>query len=159
MNEWNGDFTVKGRDYDTELIGPIRQDIIDADRLVRIECHYRIPAFYLYRAAYAGDSVYLPFLKRWAIGFVDSALVGFMAHDTGEYDELVGVLALDALSIIIHLKALQTPAEAEESLGIPADAYRKLRATLVRMIDGELRDYFGWLGAMYRIVLSQNRRT
>ena len=150
------DYDLRGPDWDTSLCGPITEAIIDADRLTLLDFKPRIPAFYLYRAAYCGDSLYVPFLKRWAIGFVDCALAGRVKRT--ERDELVGLIALDVIFQILELREMVTPAEAEDLIGVPAKAYKRLRACILQMVDGELREYFGWLGAAYRATILTNRR-
>src|SRR5690606_16750213 len=58
-----GDYDLRGLDFETYLVGPVTDKIIDADRLVRQRVSNGFPNWALYRCVYAGDTHLLPMLR------------------------------------------------------------------------------------------------
>ena len=155
--EVQADYAVKGRDYDTEMIGPITGTLIDAARLARAEYANGFPNWELYRAACCGDVVYTPFLKTWAQAFaIAYGMTGGVRKDAYS-DELCAIAGLDALSIVLYRRELQPYTVTATDLGVHESTYRRLRDSVARRMERSLQDYWGVLGACYRFTCHYER--
>src|SRR5690606_32425871 len=64
-----GDYDLRGLDFETYLVGPVTDKIIDADRLVRSRYNNGFPNWTLYRTVYAGDTHLRTQLRDWCVAY------------------------------------------------------------------------------------------
>lgn len=153
-----GCYTIRGPDTETALIGPITAQIIDADRLVRLEFRNGFPNWMLYRTALAGDSIYLPKLKYWAIAFTWVVLTQTPGIRVKATDELVGVVALDALAMIIYNREVFPYSSAAQAAGVHHKTYKALRNLIYRRLKASLDEYWLHLICAYSQVKIYERK-
>lgn len=155
--EVQADYAVKGRDYDTEMIGPITGTLIDAARLARAEYVNGFPNWELYRAAYCGDVVYTPYLKTWAQAFaIAYGMTGGLRKDAYS-DEVCAVAGLDALCFVLYRGELQPYTVTAAAFDIDPKTYKRLRSVVAARMERSLQDYWGVLGACYRFICHYER--
>ena len=155
--KWNGDYTVKGRDYDTELVGEITDEVIDADRLCRLEYSNGFPNFAIYRLVLAGDRSYMPIVRPWWELF---ALEWCRSNMRGGFSpELAVIASWDSLHRVCHPNESHMPAQdAADALDVDLETYTRARNSLKAVLGASLAHYWGLLGAMYRIVNAVNKK-
>ena len=156
-----GDWDVRGKDYDTALIGPVTDSIIDADRLVRCEWRNGFPNWMLYRTVLAGDDLYTSRLRMWAVAFSAAYCQCGGVKRSVYSDELACVAAWDALNILINPRGDHPYRETAEALGVHHSTYKRLRTHLYASMRGSMEMYWCQMGAAYRQVLfyERNRAT
>lgn len=155
--EVQADYAVKGRDYDTELVGPISDDIIDADRLCRVEFDNGFPNFAIYRLVLCQDRGYLRPVRQWWVLF---AIEWCRTHMHGAFsEELATVAAWDSLQRVMDpARPILSANEVAESLGVAPRDYRRARESLRKVLSAALATYWTALGGMYRVVIVVNRK-
>jgi hypothetical protein len=136
-------YDLRGKDTETHLVGPITAQIIDADRLVRVEWQNGMPNWMLYRTALAGDSLYLPKLREWVIAFTWVYAINGGVKRQAITDELIGAAALDALAMTIYERPLQAYRATAEAIGANHKTYWRLREAIYLRMKESLREY--WL--------------
>lgn len=154
-----GCYTIRGPDTETALIGPITAQIIDADRLVRFEWKNGFPNWMLYRTALAGDSMYLGKLKHWVTAFTLVSLTGGTTTKRKITDELVGILALDALGMLIFNREVFPPNTASQAAGVHHKTYRRLRDGIYLRLKASLDEYWLRLICAYSQVKIYERKS
>lgn len=156
--EVEGCYDERGPDFDTALIGPVTESIIDADRLVRLDWKNGFPNWWLYRCALAGDSLGMEQLREWCVAFsVMFCQEGAVKRQTYSED-LACVAAWDALSLLLHTREIQPYTTTAEALGVHHATYKRLRGRLYRRLRGSLDEYWIRLGAAYRHVILYERK-
>lgn len=151
-----GCYTIRGPDTETALIGPITAQIIDADRLVRLEFKNGFPNWMMYRTALAGDSVYLPKLKQWVIAFTWVVCQEGAVKRHVLTEEFVGCVAIDALNILIFGRELQPYTVTAKSLGVHRDTYRRVRDGIFARLKVSLDEYWVQLvAACYQLRINE----
>ena len=150
-------YDLRGKDTETALVGPITARIIDADRLVRMDFRNGLPNWMLYRAALAGDSLYLFKLRQWTIAFTWTVASQNVKRKVLS-DELIGCAALDALSIVLYTRELQPYTVTAESIGVHHKTYRRLRDGVARRLRLSLNEYWIRLIVAYGYVLNYERK-
>lgn len=152
-----GDYDLRGRDYETELVGPITDAIIDADRLARLEHRSGFPSFALYRLVIAGDRLYLPYVRQWWV-LLSLEWCRSNMRD-GFSEELATIAAWDSLQRVMSPgRPLLPAAEAAEALGVELETYTRVRNKLRAILQAELDAYWTILCGTYRIVAYLERR-
>lgn len=149
-----GCYTIRGPDTETALIGPITSQIIDADRLVRLEWKNGFPNWMLYRTALAGDSIYLPKLREWTIAFTWVYCLGGAVKRKTISDELIGSVALDVLSKVLFTRWLDQPSVIAERIGVDRNTYKRLRDRVYSRMAASLDEY--WIRLILAYKTSQN---
>lgn len=152
-----GDHDLRGHDFDTALIGPVTESIIDADRLVRLEWKNGFPNWMLYRTVFAGDTLYLTRLRYWAVAFAVAYGQSGGVRREAYSDELAAVAAWDALNMLLNPRAEHTYREIAASLGVHHSTYRRLRRHIYASLRGSLEMYWCQLGAAYRQIIFYER--
>jgi hypothetical protein len=155
----SGDWDLRGPDFDTALIGPVTESIGDADRLVKREWQNGFPNWWLYRCAYAGDSLGLENLRQWCVAFSVTFCKEGAVKRSVYSDELATVAAWDALHAILYCRELQPYTVSAAALGVDPKTYKRLRDRLYRRLRGSLEEYWIQLGAAYRHIILYERRT
>lgn len=152
-----GDYDLRGPDFDTALIGPVTESIIDADRLVRIEWQNGFPNWMLYRTILAGDTLYMTRLRMWAVAFAIAYCQsgGMKRHAYSE--EAACVAAWDALLMLMRPSGDHPYRETAKALGVHHSTYKRLRSHLYASMRGSMEMYWCQLGAAYRQVIFYER--
>src|SRR5688572_1578314 len=88
----NGDWDVRGIDFETYLCGEITPKIIDADRIARSHVNNGFPNWALYRTVYAGDSHMRQMVRDWCVAFAISAAEAGLVRKGLPHEEM-GALA------------------------------------------------------------------
>lgn len=159
--EVQADYTVRGRDFDTILLGAITGSIIDAARFVR-EGRYTdsgwrngFPNWALYRTALAGDTHLALNLRAWCEAFG----IAHVTEHTRAPSDAVGVCAGRDAYYWITTKRWGAPSdELAEALGIAPKTYRKIRGQIAARLMVSLDEYFMRLGIALREVALLERR-
>lgn len=154
-----GDYDLRGPDYDTALIGPVTERIGDADRLVRLDFANGFPNWWLYRCAYAGDTLGLDRLRQWCVAFSIAYCMDGGIKRQAYSDELACVAAWDALHVILYSRELQPHTVSANSLGVDSKTYLRLRNRLARRLKASLEEYWIHLGVAYRHVILYERKS
>lgn len=157
-----GDYQNKIVDYDTQLIGPITDAIIDADRLARRNCLDVLPLWEMYRVAYAGDELYAPALRSWCVGFADAYCRAGGVRRDAYSEELACWVGWDAYTLLvkgasIRAQALPAVTEIADMVGVHKSTYRRLRDVIYRLLLAGLHDYWAELGIAIRRVKQRER--
>jgi len=139
--EATGDWLLRGTDYETQLAGPITDTIIDAAAWVDARWKNGFPNWDLYRAAIAGDSLYIPGVRRWVVAFAIAHCLSGGVKAEAYSDELACVAGWDALHILIHSRELQPTTVSATLLGVHHKTYRRLRDSLVNRLASSLIEY------------------
>lgn len=153
-----GDYDKRGQDFDTYLLGPVTDSIIDADRLVRLDFNNGMPNWALYRACLAGDTIYLGRLRRWAVAFSVAYCTTGGVKESVYSEELACVAAWDALNMLVHNRQLQPYTITADALGVHHKTYARLRRILYARMRYSLYTYWDWLGAAIRAVKILERK-
>lgn len=140
------------------LIGPVFDSIIDADRLVRTEFRNGFPNWALYRTCLAGDTLYLPALRRWVVAFTVAYCQSGGIKRQAYSDELAAVAAWDALHMLIFCRQMQPYSETAAALGVHHKTYRCLRDTIYARLRASLDEYWIQLSAAFRHVVLYERK-
>lgn len=153
-----GDWFVRGRDYETELLGPITDTIIDADRLAQLDHRNGMPNFAMYRLILAGDSLYIRSVRQWWVLF---SLEWCRAHmRSGFSEELATIAAWDSLQRVMEpAHPLLPAAEVADSLGVELETYTRARNALRQTLAATLDSYWGLLCGTYRIAVYLERKS
>lgn len=150
-------YDLRGKDTETHLVGPITSQIIDADRLVRADFRNGMPNWMLYRTALAGDSIYLPRLREWVTAFTLTYCLNGAVKRKTINDELVGAVALDALSRLVFGRWLDQPSAMAECIGMDRNTYKRLRDRIYSRMAVSLDEYWIRLILAYRMVKNYER--
>jgi len=157
VKELQADYTLRGRDYETELVGPIDDTIIDAARLADLEHRNGFPNFALYRLILAGDRLYMKPVRKWWVLF---SLEWCRNRMRGAYsEELATLVAWDSLQRVMDpARPLLPGPEAAEALGVQCKDYVRVRDGLVAVLYAAVGAYWNWLGITYRVVCRLERK-
>lgn len=140
-----GDYDLRGPDFETILVGPVTERVIDAARLVRIgpdAWSNGFPNWAMYRTAQAGDSLHLTRLREWVVAFtVAYATTGGVRTDAYS-DELAAVAGWDALHMLVHCRPMQPYTITADALGVHHKTYRCLRDTVYARLRASMDEYW-----------------
>ena len=158
-----GDYDLRGRDFETALIGPVGAEIIDADRFVREGRHGEpgwangFPNWALYRTVYAGDTHLRGQLRAWCVAFgIAHCEAGGMR--AGMPCEGVGVLAgWDAYYRLLHGRWAITSEDVADVAGVDPKTYRKVRGQVYARNLASLQEYFVRMQVALRQVWMHDR--
>jgi hypothetical protein len=151
-----GCYDLRGRDFETALCGPITPSIIDADRLVRLDWVNGFPNWELYRVVVAGDTLHMQRLKDWTVALSLVYCADSMKRETYS-DELACVVAWDALFALLHSGWMQPHTVMAEALEVHESTYKRMRDGLHKRLRASLDEYWVRLGAAYRHVILYER--
>lgn len=155
--EAEGDWNVRGRDQDTELLRSITDVLIDADRLVREEWDNSFPNWYLYRAAYLQERHAILKVQPWVAAFSIACLSTSMRSDAYS-DELAFIAGMDALNMLIYSHPLLPAYLTAADLGVHTKTYVRARNSVYVRLKKSLDEYWELLGIHYRIAKRMHRK-
>jgi hypothetical protein len=156
--EVQADYTLRGPDFETILVGPVTAVIVDADRLVRSEWRNGFPNWGMYRAALAGDALPMSRLKDWVIAFtVAYGMTGGVRRDAYS-DELAYAAGLDALHMLVNSRQMQPYTLTADAVGVHHKTYRCLRDTIYARLKASLDEYWIRMQVAIRQVAMHDRK-
>jgi len=152
-----GDYDLRGLDFETYLVGPVTDKIIDADRLVRSRYNNGFPNWVLYRTVYAGDTHLRTQLRDWCVAYsIAVAESGFVRK--GLPAEEMGCLAgWDAYYRLLNHRWVVGGQDIADVAGVDPKTYRKLRNYVYAANLLSLQDYFVELQIAVRQVWKEDR--
>lgn len=152
-----GDYDLRGLDFETYLVGPVTDKIIDADRLVRSRYNNGFPNWTLYRTVYAGDTHLRTQLRDWCVAYsIAVAESGFVRK--GLPAEEMGCLAgWDAYYRLLNHRWVVGGQDIADVAGVDPKTYRKLRNYVYAANLLSLQDYFVELQIAVRQVWKEDR--
>lgn len=153
-----GDYDLRTVDFETVLIGPVSELVVDSARLADLEFRNGFPNWWLYRTCQAGDSLYTSRLRDWVVAFtVAYATTGGVKRQAYS-DELAYTAGVEALYMLIHNREMQPYTVTAGCLGVGHGTYRRLRNTIFARLKASMDEYWIQLGSAIRQVSLYNRR-
>lgn len=154
--EASGDWTLRGLDFETYLVGQITDKIIDADRIVRAEWANGFPNWALYRTILAGDTNLLQGLRAWCVAYAIAYAEG--ATRKGLPADEIGCLAgWDAYYRMLHGQWVIAGHDIADVAGVDPKTYRKVRNHVHAALNASLWEYFVRLQVAVRQVWMRDR--
>lgn len=155
-----GDYDLRGQDYETQLVGPITDTVIDAARLARAEHDNGFPNFAMFRLILAGDMAYLRPVRQWWVLFSIEWCRSHMGRAYSE--ELATVAAWDSLQRVLYPRRDEwrlSAQEAADDLGVELETYTRARNSLKSILGAALQVYSNLLCATYRLARHLERKS
>lgn len=156
--EAQGDYDLRGIEAEKALAGQITGTIIGAAWRVRADWKNGFPCWDMYRAAIAGDSLYLSQLRQWVVAFAVVYAMDGGVRRSAYSDELACVAAWDALHIFLWRRELQPYTVTAEALGLHHRTYKRFRDALARRLEVSHREYMSRLIPAYNETRKAERR-
>ena len=159
--EAQGDWDLRGRDWETVLVGPVTELLVDADRQVRVGAEgwgNGFPNWYLYRVSIAGDDHLNRKLADWCIAFSLAYLAdgGVAARLVSE--EFGAFVGWDCFMWLRSRKWMDAGEIQAEDLGISGNTYRRVRDAVLARQNASLAEYWPRLQIGIRQAALINRR-
>lgn len=126
-------FDVKGIGLDAAFIGALSDTALSATMMTREDFDSRFPGWELYRTVVAGDEIFLPKLRAYAVGMARAVSRARkinrhpVVREGLRHNVWIRQAGLDALYIAIHGKVPMNSSDRAEGFGIPANVYKRLR--------------------------------
>lgn len=152
-----GDWDVRGLDFETYLVGPVTEKIIDSDRLVRSEWSNGFPNWSLYRTIYAGDTHLRTRLRDWCVAHAVAAAEGGVVRTGLPVDEMSALAGWDVYYALLNHKWLIAGQDVADVAGVDPKTYRKLRNYVYRANRTSLEEYFVRMQVAVRQVWMKDR--
>ena len=153
-----GDWDVRGQDFETYLVGPVTDRIIDADRQVRREWVNGFPNWALYRTAFAGDTHMRVKLRDWCVAYsIAYAEAGGLRSGQANMDELGCLAGWDAFYRLIHSRWVIAGQDVADVAGVDPKTYRKLRNHVYGTLRASLAEYWVRMQVAVRQVWMRER--
>jgi hypothetical protein len=152
-----GDYDLRGPDFETYLVGPVTDKIIDADRLVRQRVSNGFPNWALYRCVYAGDTHLLPMLRDWCVSYAIAAAESGLIRRGLPVEEMGCLAGWDAYYRLLHHRWVIAGQDIADVAGVDPKTYRKLRNYVYAANLLSLQDYFVEMQIAVRQVWKEDR--
>ena len=152
-----GDWDLRGPDFETYLVGPVTDKIIDADRLVRQRVSNGFPNWALYRCVYAGDTHLLPMMRDWCVAYAIAAAESGLIRKGLPVEEMGCLAGWDAYYRLLHHKWVIAGQDIADVAGVDPKTYRKLRNYVYAANLLSLQDYFVEMQIAVRQVWKEDR--
>lgn len=153
----SGDWDVRGPDFETYLVGPVTDKIIDADRLVRSRCNNGFPNWALYRTAYAGDTHLQMQLRDWCVAYAIAAAEAGVVRKGLPAEEMGCLAGWDAYYRLLNHRWVVGGQDIADVAGVDPKTYRKLRNYVYASNLLSLQDYFIEMQIAVRQVWKEDR--
>ena len=150
-------FEPRRLDFETYLVGPVTERIIDADRLVREEWNNGFPNWTMYRAALAGDSYALLALRSWCVAYAIAVAESGTLRKGMPADEMGCLAGWDAFYALINHKWVVAGGDIADVAGVDPKSYRKLRNRVYSHLRASLDEYWIRLQVAVRQVWMMER--
>lgn len=151
-----GCYDLRGPDFETMLIGPITNTMIDADRLVRLEWDNGIPNWDIYRSALAGDTLYRERVRLWCVAFAIAHTQE--AQPRAFSDEFACLVGWDAYYALLHNRFVASVEDVADAAGVSPVVYRKARNAVTARLRASLWEYWVRLQVAFRQVVLWERK-
>lgn len=152
-----GDWDKRGLDFETYLIGPTTEKIIDADRLVREEWNNGHPNWFVYRSILAGDRVARRLILDWFIAYAVTKAATGAIRDASLAEDLGVMAGWDCLARLEGNAWLMSLEDVSDIGGVDPKTYRKLRNRVYIDCLKSLEEYFVRLQIAVRQVWMEDR--
>lgn len=153
----NGDWDVRGIDFETYLCGEITPKIIDADRIARSHVNNGFPNWALYRTVYAGDSHMRQMVRDWCVAFAISAAEAGLVRKGLPHEEMGALAGWDAYYRLHNARWVIAGQDIADVAGVDPKTYRKLRNYVYGANVASLNRYFVELQIAIRRVWQMDR--
>lgn len=152
-----GDYDLRGPDFETLLVGPISATIVDADREVRSEWRNGFPNWALYRCVLAGDTHLRPVVRMWCVAFAAAYCEAGGIRKGAGSDELAALAGWDAYSKVMTGKWVASGADVAEVAEVDPKTYRRIRGYVAARIEASLGEYWIRMQVAFRQVVLAER--
>lgn len=153
----SGDYAVKGLDFDTYLVGPVTDKIIDADRIARSYVDNGFPNWALYRTVYAGDTHMRQMVRDWCVAFAISAAEAGLVRKGLPHEEMGALAGWDAYYRLHNARWVIAGQDIADVAGVHPETYRKLRNYVYAANVASMNRYFVELQIAIRRVWQVDR--
>ena len=140
-----GCWYMRGRDWETVLIGPVTESVINADSLVRTGPDgwaNGFPNWGLYRVSIAGDDHLVRRLGDWCIAFAAAFMESGGVQKRTVSDELAAFAGWDCVSRLRTGNWLASGDAMAGDLGIAPKTYRRFRDAVMSRLSASLAEYW-----------------
>lgn len=152
-----GDYDLRGVDFETYLIGPITDRIIDADRQVRGEWSNGFPNWFAYRSVLAGDSYLHGRLRNWCVAYAIAYCEAGGVRKGLPADEMGCLAGWDAYYALHNKRWLIAGQDVADVAGVDPKTYRKVRNRVFAAMRASLDEYWVRLQIAVRQVWMRER--
>lgn len=153
-----GDYDLRGLDFETYLVGPVTDKIIDADRFVRSEWRNGFPNWALYRTCFAGDTHMAALLRDWCVAYAVAAAESGVVRAGLPVEEMGALAGWDCYYALNHHRWLVAGQDIADVAGVDPKTYRKLRNYVYAANRASLSEYWVRMQVAVRQVWMQDRR-
>lgn len=153
-----GDWDVRGPDFETILVGASIPPIHDADRMVHIDWNNGFPNWALYRTVCAGDTHLSDALFCFCVGFAIAYGQEGGVSRKGISDEVGYAAGRDAYHWLLNREWEFRASEVASALGVAPATYRKLRGGAAARLNESLKEYWVRMQVAIRQVYIVNRQ-
>lgn len=153
-----GDYDLRSLDFETYLVGPVTDKIIDADRLVRSEWRNGFPNWALYRTCFAGDTHMGRQLRDWCVAYAVAAAEAGVIRTGLPVEEMGALAGWDCYYALNNHRWLVAGQDVADVAGVDPKTYRKLRNYVYAANRASLAEYWVRMQVAVRQVWMQDRR-
>ena len=161
--EAQGDWDLRGRDWETVLVGPVTESVINADWQVRngTGCRWDwdnevfvpgpdawsngFPNWELYRVSIAGDDHLARKLADWCIAFAVAFMESGGVQKRTASDEFAVFVGWDCLTRLRTRHWIASGDDMAADLGIAPKTYRRFRNAVMARLSASLGEYWARL--------------
>lgn len=153
-----GDYDLRGRDFETLLIGRVTESIIDADRVVRAGWANGLPNWAMYRVVLAGDTHLHGFLRDRCVAFAIAYCHTGGLRNTSAADEMGCLAGWDAYYALLNKKWVVAGEDVADVAGVDPKTYRKVRNFVYGSLRASMDEYWVRMQVAIRQVALMERR-
>lgn len=152
-----GDWNLRGLDFETYLVGPITDKIIDADRMARRALQNGFPGWVLYRTFLCGDHHLRTRARDWCVAYAIAAAESGAVRAGLPAEEMGCLAGWDAYYRLHNQTWLIAGHDVADIAGVDPKTYRKLRNHVYAVIHSATAAHFVELQIAIRRVWSRAR--
>lgn len=153
----SADYDLRSLDFETYLVGPVTDKIIDADRAVRLVWSNGFPNWAMYRSVFAGDSLHRLMVRDWCVAFAVAAAESGIVRAGLPVDEMGCLAGWDTFYALHNHRWLVAGQDIADVAGVDPKTYRKLRGYVYAKCRGSLDEYWVRLQVAVRQVWMRDR--
>lgn len=147
----NGDYDLRGLDYDSFLIGPVTEAHFDADRIARQSLDNGFPNWAMFRAAWCGDSLYRRQTRDWCVAYAIAYCEAGGVRKGLPAEEIGCLAGWDAYYALLNHKWVIAGMDVADVAGVDPKTYRRVRNHVYAAMATSLRHYWAELGIGIRL--------